>query len=128
MKKIVYRILFVLYLAAVFTLCLMQFDPSSELPRTFLGIEMDKIVHFVMFMPFPFLFWQAFHKRQGKPYTLVGCILLALTFGLIMGGGIEILQGLVRRCPDIRDFRANALGLLVTCMGILVYSARTKQW
>jgi len=128
MKKVIYRILFFLYLAAIITLCLMQFNPSDELPKKLLGIEIDKVVHFIMFAPFPFLFWQAFHKRVGKPYRLVACILIALSLGLLLGGGIEILQGFVHRCPDLKDFRADAIGLFTTSVGILIYSAVSKNW
>ena len=127
-KKAIWTIIFIVYLAVVFTLCLVNFGPMDDMPSKIAGIDTDKIVHFLMFAPFPFLCYKVFHRCEGKPYNLVGFVLLALVIGLLLGGGIELLQGAVGRNTDIMDFRADALGIGCCCVGLLIYSAVSRKW
>ena len=60
------RILFGLYLVAVAVLCFARFPESEDVPKSLLGIPMDKIVHFLMFFPFPVLTYLAFDRYRGK--------------------------------------------------------------
>ena len=61
------RILFAVYLAAVLVLCFGKFPSSEDVPKYLWGIPTDKIVHFLMFLPFPVLAYLAFDRYPGKP-------------------------------------------------------------
>lgn len=106
------RILTVLYLAAVAVLCFANFGSLSEMPRSFLGIPTDKLVHFAMFLPFPALAFFSFDfKRMGVLKTL---IYLALLFGIgcFLAWGTEFIQSkLPYRSMDPDDFSADRIGL-----------------
>ena len=52
-QKIAFRILFFLYIAAVLYLCFGRFDNAPSIELNLWGIPTDKIVHFLMFFPFP---------------------------------------------------------------------------
>ena len=54
-RSIIAKIVMLLYVVAVAYLCFANFHKLPEVPKTFLGIPMDKIVHFCMFFPFPIL-------------------------------------------------------------------------
>ena len=60
------RILFAVYLAAVAFLCFGQFSSSQDVPMDLWGIPTDKVVHFLMFFPFPLLACLAFGARLPR--------------------------------------------------------------
>ena len=67
-----------------------------------------------MFLPFPILAYSTFcHKIQSRKKS-VSAIVGFFIAGCLIGGGIELIQGLTdyRSC-DIMDFRADATGLVI---------------
>ena len=59
-NKTIARIVFLLYLAVLMYLCFGKFQGIPQAPHGFFGIEGDKVVHFLMFLPFPILSYFAF--------------------------------------------------------------------
>lgn len=108
-KKVrtVFRILLILYLIVVFALCFMNLSSVPDIGPTLFGIEIDKVAHFLMFLPLPALFCLSFN---GKAAALIGASILA---GLSIAGTTELIQGLLTyRSMDFADFIADAIGLL----------------
>lgn len=111
------RLILVLYIAALAWLCFGNFSDLQEVPKTLFGIEMDKIVHFLMFFPFPFLVFFSFGKRGDKAWKAILKTLLVFAVGYVLAGVTEIVQGeLGYRSADILDFRADGLSLAVASL------------
>ena len=111
--RIVSRISLVLYLIVVFALCFMNLSSMPDIGPTLFGIEIDKIAHFLMFLPLPALFYFSF---DGKLAAVVGASVLA---GLSLAGTTEWIQSfLTYRSMDLADFIADTIGLL--CGAVLV--------
>ncbi len=120
-RNVLSLILFIAYLGAVAYCC---FGYFSDLPdvgsETFLGIPMDKVVHFIMFFPFPILCHLVFSGRARKrPYgTLIsaGCVFLA---GCAIAAATEIGQYYTEyRSCDVKDFIADCLALTLSSLVI----------
>lgn len=120
--KIFWRILLVVYLAAVAYIC---FASQGDLPNFDnwpFKIPADKVVHFVMFLPWPVLACLSVlpvgAARTRK--TVIVMMLMTLT-GCALAGATEWIQGLLPyRSRDILDFIADCLGLL---SGALLFAA-----
>ena len=101
-------ILFLVYLAAVAWLCFGTFTPDPSIPRSILGYPTDKVVHFLMFLPFPILGTIAFDFRswwRALSLSTLAAILIAFAF--------EQLQSRItaHRITDAADLNANILGI-----------------
>lgn len=133
MRKYIWKILFVLYLAAVAYICFAGQGGLPKLMEWHFPIPADKCVHFLMFLPFPLLGTMAVlpHNHTVIPSAveesprrdprviliLLGMILL----GCAIAGTTELVQGLIPdRSKDVYDFIADCLGLLT---GALLFSA-----
>lgn len=120
-KNIFALILLVIYLGAVVYCC---FGNFSGLPNVasdiFLGIPMDKIVHFIMFFPFPILSHLAFFGRIRKPSEAVLSVSAVFLAGCAIAAGTEIGQSFTdyRSC-DMYDFMADSLSLAVSSIIML---------
>ncbi len=114
MKRIdIFRILTVLYLVAVGMICFMNVSGLPDIQETFLGIRMDKIVHFLMFLPFPFLTFNSLRPaHRGVAVTLL-IIIGLLAVGCLIAWGTEFIQSkLPYREMDTKDFMADFIGLV----------------
>lgn len=125
------RIVLVLYIISVFLMCFLNFGTGTDFGGEWFGIPKDKIAHFVMFFPYPALMTLVFCKNGWNASGFIGFLLLILVSGIIIGGGIELIQGLTgyRSC-DINDFRADCLGLFsgaVLTLAIWSFSAHNKK-
>ena len=115
------RILFGLYLVAVAVLCFARFPESEDVPKFLLGIPMDKIVHFLMFFPFPVLAYLAFDRYRGKRRASVLWTTAALLCGCAFAALTELVQSrLPYRSGDPADFRADAFALLLSSVLVLI--------
>jgi VanZ family protein len=115
------RILFAVYLAAVAFLCFGRFDSSQDVPMDLWGIPTDKVVHFLMFFPFPLLACLAFGGYRGKPGRAVWKTAAAFLAGCAFAAGTEWVQTrLPYRSGDPADFRADALALLLSSILVLI--------
>lgn len=126
-KTILSRVLFLLYVCAV---CLICFADSSSLPRMqrfIFGIPTDKVVHFIMFAPFPILSYLSFDHPSGKPGRSVLFVFLSLIAGATLAYSTEVIQSyLPSRSKDINDFYADALALGVSSIFILLIDLTRK--
>ena len=103
----IFRILLVLYLISILVLCFANLSSLPDVSNTIFGIEIDKVAHFLMFLPFPALFFLSF---EGKAAALIGAGILA---GLSVAGTTEWVQSfLTYRSMDLADFFADTAGLL----------------
>jgi VanZ family protein len=120
-QRIIARILFGVYLVAVAWLCFGHFDSMPDVPRAWWGIPMDKIVHFVMFFPFPILAYIAFDRFTEKWWTSVLFVLITFGVGALLAAGTEIGQARLTtyRSGDPNDFRADLLALGISAVIVL---------
>ena len=104
-------ITFLIYIMSILLLCLMDFSDVPEVRQEWFGIPTDKIVHFIMFFPFPILMTMVFGKSGWKLKTFLLFIISTVITGAMAGGVIELLQaGTGYRSCDISDFIADSLG------------------
>lgn len=120
-QRIIARILFVVYLVAVAWLCFGHFDSMPDVPRDWWGIPMDKIVHFVMFFPFPILAYIAFDRFTDKWWTSVLFVLVTFGVGALLAAGTEIGQARLTtyRSGDPNDWKADLLALGISSVLVL---------
>ena len=110
-RRIIYIIIFCLYIAAVAYLCFAKPDDVPQLPDIWLGLPADKVAHFLMFLPYPFLAYTSFRPyRKGicSHFIVLAAILIV---GAAMSMGVERLQIAAGRNYDIKDFYANIAGM-----------------
>lgn len=114
-RKLFARTVFLLYFAAVLFLCFGNFSSLSSVPGSFLGIKSDKIVHFLMFLPFPILFYMAFGWRTSRPWHSILLTLGILGLGTLIAAGTEFVQDFIPyRASDALDFLADFLALCIS--------------
>lgn len=108
----IFRLLTVIYVIGVAYLCFAHFDQIKDAPKTLLGMEADKVVHFCMFFPFPILAFLAYDRLTDSVLKAFAAILVIISIGGIFAGITEIVQGAMPyRTEDIRDFYADLYGL-----------------
>jgi len=111
-RSIIFSIVTVLYIAAVAYLCFANFKKLPDLPKLFLGIPTDKVVHFCMFFPFPILAYLAYDRYTDTPLKAFAALISIFAIGCIFAGVTEIIQGsLSYRSQDPRDFGADCLAI-----------------
>ena len=112
---IIVTALFLLYIAAVLCLCLLNLsDKTPELPKYFLGIPMDKLAHFLMFFAYPATGWLMLTYNKTIKMRQVFIFPVLLITGLLFAAFTETAQGLFTtyRESDNLDFVADAIGIL----------------
>ena len=114
MRKIwVFRVLTLLYIIVVAILCFARFSTISPYTPSILGIPADKIVHFLMFMPFPVLAFFSLRIRHGGVIKTILLLVVVFVTGCLLAWGTEYIQGkLPYRSMDPADFGADRLGLI----------------
>ena len=111
--KVLSIVAFCVYLAAVAVLCFIKPSSFPEMDiKTFLGIPIDKILHFIMFLPYPVLSGMVFiSKEQKRPAVIATLLILALT-GIGVAYGTEMIQSHTDyRSYEIADFYADIAGI-----------------
>ncbi len=113
--------LFIIYLGAVAYCCFGHFSELPDMGKdTLFGIPTDKVVHFLMFFPFPILCFLTFTGRTQKPLhtmLIVGCV---FTIGCVIAAATEIGQSFTDyRSGDILDFAADATALAVSSIMVM---------
>lgn len=132
-KRALHICLFIGYLIGLAWLCFGKFDSvDTSIPLDILGIPTDKIVHFLMFFPFPLLCWLVFRGISRKPWHSVAMVLLIFVAGCLIAAGTELGQGYTTyRTPDGNDFFADALSLALASVVALIldikYSLKTAS-
>ena len=122
---------FCVYLAAVAVLCFIKPSSLPEMDiKTFLGIPIDKILHFIMFLPYPVLSGMVFISREHKrPAVIATLLILALT-GIGVAYGTEMIQSHTDyRSYEIADFYADIAGIAagsIITASCLIYTRLKK--
>lgn len=112
LRSILFKIAMLLYLAAVAYLCFANFHKLPDVPKSFLGIPMDKLVHFCMFFPFPILAFLAYDKLTDTPLKALAALISICAVGCIFAGITELVQdSLPYRTKDLNDFGADCLAV-----------------
>jgi len=112
--RILKILLFTVYMAAVAWLCFGKFESVPNVPRIIWGIPTDKVVHFLMFLPFPILATLAFEFHSWWRTLSVSTLMAN-----IMAFSFERLQSILTsyRVTDAADLNANILGI---SLGLLI--------
>lgn len=119
-KTILSRILFFLYLVAIAFLCFMHPDKMPEVQRYIFGIRTDKVVHFLMFLPFPILMYLAYDHLTDKVWRAFLFAAVSFLLGAIVAAGTEYGQSLLPyRTMDLADFKADLLALAASGLIVL---------
>lgn len=122
---------FCIYLAAVAVVCFIRPSSLPEIDiKTFLGIPIDKILHFIMFLPYPVLSGMVFiSKEQKRPAIISTLLILALT-GIGVAYGTEMIQSHTDyRSYEIADFYADIAGIAagsIITASCLIYTRLKK--
>jgi len=128
-QKILFRVLFFLYVAGVLYLCLGKFEHTPSVQLDLFGIPTDKVVHFCMFFPFPilaFLSFDRYTETVSRTLLLVGATFLV---GILLAVGTEWAQAHLTdyRSGDPLDFLADGLSLLLSSALVAFWDIRKQK-
>ena len=128
-QKLVFQILFFLYLAAVLVLCFGHFNNTPSVPMTLLGIPTDKIVHFGMFLPFPILAFLAFDKYTETVKSTLLFVGVTFLIGLLLALGTEWGQAHLTdyRTGDPMDLLADVTALILSSLLVIYWDIRKQK-
>ena len=120
--KIFWRVLLVVYLAAVAYICFASQGSLPQIEDWPFKIPADKVIHFVMFLPWPILACMSvLPVGAGNTRKTVIVMMFMTMAGVALAGATEWIQGLLPyRSRDVWDFIADCLGLLT---GALLFAA-----
>ncbi len=123
------RILLAVYLAALLWLCFGHFDAMPDVKRSIWGIPTDKIVHFLMFLPFPILAYFAFDRYKEKFWSSVLWTGVAFLAGVLLAAGTEVGQAFLTnyRSGDPNDFRADLIALGISSLLVFILDLRKQR-
>lgn len=105
----VFIFLFIIYMAALVYLYFGKSFPSS-LPKELWGYKIDKVAHFLMFLPFPFLAHGSFSgKRKWRN------LLFIFFLGIVIAYAFELFQHDIApyRTTDPWDLVVNIASLTI---------------
>lgn len=111
----------VLYLVVVTILLLTDASAFPKPPRFDLPIPADKIVHFLLFTPFPVLAYLSVKKDLRVNWKSVLVMLLVFAIGCVFAVLSELAQSFTpTRTTDIDDVLADGIGMLCSSVGTIV--------
>ena len=128
-KKLILRVLFFVYLAAVLYLCFGKFENTPNVPWSILGIPSDKLVHFCMFFPFPILAFLAFDKYTETPKTTFLFSGITWVLGLLLALGTEWGQAHLTtwRSGDPLDLTADVLSITLSTILVIIWDLSKQK-
>ena len=116
------KFLFVLYIIAVCVLCFTDSPDMPEVDNFILGIPLDKIAHFLMFAPFPFLAYYASERLGGNTDHNVKFALLTFLAGELFALMTETVQYfLPTRSMELSDFLADSIGITLCTVAMAIF-------
>ncbi len=127
--QIAFRLVFLLYIAALLVLCFAHFEQTPSMDWDLMGIPSDKVVHFCMFFPFPILAFLAFDRytENVRSTLLFGGAILGI--GCLLAVGTEWGQAHFTsyRSGDPKDLLADVLALLLSTAMVIVWDIRKQK-
>ena len=126
--KKIYIAIFCAYLAAVGLLCFLRPSSLPEMEvKTFLGIPIDKILHFIMFLPYPILAGLVFIRRDSTAAYFIAMLTIIAVTGICISYGTEVIQAHTGyRSYEIADFYADLTGIATGSMTAMAYFICTR--
>jgi len=126
------RVLFIIYVATVCCLCFLNLSFTQELnlPSYLWGYRMDRVVHFLMFVPFPVLAIPVFNlSRKSTGLRILRCLVIFLA-GILFAAATELIQYyfLALREGDFIDFKADLLGLGAGLVIFFIFCPPIIRW
>ena len=128
-QKILFRILFLLYLAGVLYLCFGRFENTPSVEWSLLGIPTDKLVHFCMFFPFPILAFLAFDRYTDTTRQTLIFVGITLVVGILLAMGTEWGQAHFTdyRSADPWDLVADTSALVLSSLLVGIWDIRKQK-
>jgi len=128
-QVILARIILGLYLVLIGVLCLANFSAAPEVKAKILGIQTDKVVHFCMFFPLPFLAFFAFDRYTDKVWSSILCTFITFVVGAGIAALTEWAQSLTSyRSGDKMDLLADILSIgIASLIVVIIDIAKQKR-
>lgn len=128
-QRIWARVLLGVYVLAILVLCFANFSSVPKVQDEILGIPTDKLVHFLMFLPFPFLAYFAFDKhtetvRSTLAFTAI-CFLAGCAFAAVTEYGQAYLT--TWRNGDPKDFVSDIVALALASIVVIFLDIRKQR-
>ena len=110
-KHTIFFILLIIYIFIIFYLCLANINSNdmSWIPKSIIGIPIDKIVHFLMFLPYSFLVFGAF-KIEHIWVLLIHILCTGILLAIITEYSQALLT--VNRTPELTDLLADTIAIM----------------
>ena len=126
--RILYIAAFCIYLVAVGVLCFIRPSSLPEMDvKTFLGLPIDKVLHFLMFLPYPVLSGLVFINKDQKLSAAATIMLILAITGIGVAYGTEMIQSQTGyRSYEIADFYADMTGIAAGIILAASYIAYTR--
>lgn len=127
-RKTIYLTVFCAYLAAIALLCFARPENLPQIDvKTFLGIPIDKILHFFMFLPYTILAGLTFIGKDMRAGACTAVLILAVVTGAGISYGTEAIQAKTGyRAYEIRDFYADVTGMMTGTLAAVAYLIKTR--
>ena len=127
--KILFRVLFFMYLAMVLLLCFGKFNSTPSVPLRLFGIPTDKLVHFCMFFPFPILSFLAFDRFTESVSRTLLFAGITLVVGILLALFTEWGQAHLTdyRSGDLWDLLADIVALLLSSLLVVFLDIRKQK-
>jgi VanZ family protein len=94
--------------------------PSVEI--SFFGLPVDKVAHFLMFLPFPSLAFLTFDSEDSRTGRRAILVLGIVAAGIAMAALTEFIQGfLAYRSEDAFDLLSDCAGLGAGVVALIIY-------
>lgn len=111
-KRYIWLVILFIYICSVAYLCFMKPDEIPAIDPFLWGIPIDKLAHFAMFFPYPFLAYAAFQPHNKRRYIHFIVLLIVVIVGAGLAVGTEQIQGMLEyRSYDIADYMADMIGM-----------------
>lgn len=117
-KKIGITAIILLIVYILISLYFLLTAVSLGLSNKLFCIPIDKVLHFLMFIPYPILFWMIIRYNSNNYRKKISTYLLIFLISAIIGAATEIMQSFnnIPRDGDIKDLVADSCGIAVTLL------------
>ncbi len=121
-ERYVWSALFCIYIVLVAYVCFAQPGNIPELRPYLWGIPTDKLMHFIMFLPYPIVAYGLFRPEEGGYKRSIATLLTIYAAGILLATGTELLQKFSEyRTCEAEDFYADMAGMSSSALVILFY-------
>ena len=128
-QRIWARVLLGLYILAILVLCFANFSSAPDIQDEILGIPLDKLVHFLMFLPFPFLAYFAFDEHTDTVRSTLLFTGVTFAVGCIFAAATELGQARLTtwRSGDPKDLASDFAALAIASIVVFFLDIRKQR-